>query len=154
MPPSPVSAVVLRRASAAASGAESDNAALVGTEAIEAVAEQVSASLKAAFSYDYTRLDRTQHAVDVALTGEAAAEYRREFDVAAQRAKRRELVKASTVRAIGVRELTERRATLLVFLDQQVRRSGAAPRSSTATLDVTAVRDASGAWRISDIEGL
>ncbi|MPY78408.1 MAG: hypothetical protein GEV04_07905 [Actinophytocola sp.] len=130
------------------------NAALVDTVATGAVIEQVSASLKAVFSYDYTRLRRTEHAVDVALVGEAAAEYRREFDAAAQQAKRRQLVKAATVRAIGVRELTDRRATVLVFLDQQVQRPGAAPTSSTATLDVTALRDNGGTWRISDIEPL
>ncbi|GAA5112275.1 hypothetical protein [Haloechinothrix salitolerans] len=130
------------------------NTALVDTEATNAVIEQVSASLKAVFSYDYTRLERTEHAVEVALIGEAAAEYRREFDAAAKQAKRRELVKAATVRAIGVRELTDGRASVLVFLDQQVRRQGAAPTSSTATLDVTALRDNDGTWRISDIEGL
>ncbi|WP_051399607.1 hypothetical protein [Haloechinothrix halophila] len=130
------------------------NAALVDTEATEAVVEQVSASLKAAFSYHHTRLERTEHAMDVGLIGEAAAEYRREFEAAAQQAKRRKLVKAATVRAIGVRELTDGRATVLVFLDQQVSRQGSAPTSSTATLDVTALRDNDGVWRISDIEGL
>ncbi len=130
------------------------NAALVDTEATDAVIEQVSASLKAVFSYDYTQLERAEHAVDVALIGEAAAEYRREFETAAQEAKRRQLVKAATVRAIGVRELTDGRATVLVFLDQQVSRQGAAPTSSTATLDVTALRDNDGTWRISDIDGL
>ncbi len=130
------------------------NTALVDIQATDAVIEQVSASLKAAFSYDYTRLERTEHAVDVALIGEAAAEYRREFETAAQQAKRRKLVKAATVRAIGVRELTDGRATVLVFLDQQVSHQGAAPKSSTATLDVTAIRDNDGTWRISSIEGL
>lgn len=130
------------------------NTALVDTQATDAVIEQVSASMKAVFSYDYTRLERTEHAVDVALIGEAAAEYRREFETAAQEAKRRKLVKAATVRAIGVRELTDGRATVLVFLDQQVSRQGAAPTSSTATLDVTALRDNDGTWRISDIDGL
>ncbi len=130
------------------------NAALVDTEATDAVIEQVSASLKAVFSYDYTQLERAEHAVDVALIGEAAAEYRREFEAAAQEAKRRKLVKAATVRAIGVRELTDGRATVLVFLDQQVSRQGVAPTSSTATLDVTALRDNNGTWRISDIDGL
>ncbi|MPY96389.1 MAG: hypothetical protein GEU97_00010 [Actinophytocola sp.] len=130
------------------------NAALVDTDATDAVIEQVSASLKAVFSYDYTRLERTEHAVDVALIGEAAAEYRREFETAAQQAKRRGLVKAATVRAIGVRELADGRATVLVFLDQQVNRQGAAPTSSTATLDVTALRDNDGTWRISNIDGL
>lgn len=130
------------------------NDALVDTAATAAVVEQVSASLKAVFSYDHTRLERTEHAMDVALIGEAAAEYQREFDTAAQQAKRRKLVKAATVRAIGVRELADGRATVLVFLDQQVRRQGSAPTSSTATLDVTALRDNDGVWRISDIEGL
>ncbi len=53
-----------------------------------------------------------------------------------------------------MRELTDGRATVLVFLDQQVSRQGAAPTSSTATLDVTAIRDNDGTWRISNIDGM
>ncbi|MQA61766.1 MAG: hypothetical protein GEU86_09780 [Actinophytocola sp.] len=129
------------------------NAALADPEATEEVIERVSAGLKAVFSYDYTNLARTERAVGLALTGSAASEYRTEFEAAAKRAKREKLVRTSSVRSIGVRELSAERAELLVFLDQQTLRTKGAPASSTATLDVTAHR-VDGTWRIAAITSL
>ena len=129
------------------------NRALVDVEATEQVAERVSAGLKAVFSYDHANLERTERAVDLALTGAAARQYRAEFDAAAQRARRGDLVRSSTVRSIGVRTLTDERATLLVFLDQQTLAPSGPAKSSTTTLDITAVRLPEG-WRISVIRSL
>lgn len=130
-----------------------ENRALVDTKATERVADRVGAALKAVFSYDHADLDRTEQAVDLALTGKAAREYRAEFDAAARWAKRDKLVRSTTVRSIGVWELTADRAKVLVFLDQQTLGGKGPPKSSTATLDVTAVRTPAG-WRISDITSL
>lgn len=126
------------------------NRALVDVTATDRITERVSAGLKAVFSYHHTDLDRTERAADLALTGAAKREFRREFAAAAKRAERRELVRSSSVRSIGVRSLTEDRATLLVFLDQQELRPGKPATSSTATLDVTAVKLPAG-WRIARI---
>lgn len=135
------------------SGSSGGNIALTDPEATDQVADRVGAALKTVFSYDYANLDRTERAVDLALTGRAAEQYRAEFAAAAARAKRAKLVRSTTVRSIGVRQLTDRRAVLLVFLDQQTLAAGRSPKSSTATLDVTAVRRPDG-WRISTIESL
>ncbi|MGH3451746.1 MAG: hypothetical protein ACRDQW_13675 [Haloechinothrix sp.] len=134
-------------------GESGGNAALTDTAATEEAISSVSVALKTVFSYDYANLDRTEQAVDLALTGKAAAEYRAQFTEAAKRAKQDKLVRVSTVRSIGVRTLTGDEATLLVFLDQQTLRTEGTPTSSTATLDVTAVR-VDDTWRISEIKPL
>lgn len=133
-----------------------DNRALVDVGATERVVDRVSSGLKAVFSYHHADLERTERAVGLALTGRAAREYRAEFNIAVAKAKRDKLVRSTTVRSIGVRQLTADRATLLVFLDQQTLAAGAAkgpPKSTTATLDVTAIRTPQG-WRISEIRTL
>lgn len=135
------------------------NRALVDVPATEQITARVSASLKAVFSYDHADLKRTERAVDLALTGAAKRQYQAEFEAAAQRARREKLVRSSAVRSIGVRTLTADRATLLVFLDQQTltskgpAESSKSAKSSSATLDVTAVRLPAG-WRISAIRTL
>lgn len=130
-----------------------ENRALVDVDATEEVAERVSEGLKAVFSYDHANLERTEQAVDLALTGAAARQYRAEFEKAATQARVGKLVRSSTVRSIGVRTLTDDRARLLVFLDQQTLPPKGAAKSSTATLDVTAVRLPEG-WRIAEIRTL
>lgn len=131
-------------------GSSGSNVALADAKATEEVVERVSAGLKSVFSYDYANLERTERAVALALTGAAASEYRAEFVAAADRAKREKLVRVTTVRSIGVRELSGDRATLLVFLDQQLLPAKGKAKSSTATLDVTAVRSG-GTWRIAKL---
>lgn len=137
----------------AASLRDPDNQALVDVEATDAIVERVSADLKAVLSYNHADLARTERAVDLALTGSAERQFRKEFAAAAKRAERGKLVRSSSVRSIGVRSLTDDRATLLVFLDQQEVRPGKPAKSSTATLDVTAVKLQQG-WRISVIRTL
>ncbi|MBA0126953.1 nuclear transport factor 2 family protein [Haloechinothrix sp. YIM 98757] len=135
-------------------GGSGDNLAFADSEATSEVVESVSATLRAVFSYDHTNLERTERAVEVGLTGEAAAAHRDRFDAAARRATEEELVRTSTIRSIGVRELDGETATLLVFLDQQTRSAeGGAPESRTATLDVTAEM-VDGEWRVSAIDVL
>lgn len=134
-------------------GRSGSNLALVDPDATREVTMRVSAALKTVFSYDYANLERTERAVDIALTGTLARDYRTKFDAAARQARAQKLVRVSTVRSIGVRELRGGSASLLVFLDQQVLRPGGVPKSSTATLDVTAVR-VDGSWRITGIETL
>lgn len=142
------------RAAQLREGESGGNLALADPGATEEVVARVSAGLKAAFSYDYSNLARTERAAKLALTGQAATEYRSRFAEVTKRAQAGRLIRSSSVRSIGVRELTGERATLLVFLDQQtLRGKSGAPSSATATLDVTAVR-VNGAWRISQITTL
>lgn len=135
------------------SGPSGDNLAVADPHATKEVTARVGAALKAVFSYDHVNLARTERAAKVALVGRAAEQYRGRFAEVADRAKRDKLVRSSSVRSIGVRELGEDRAVLLVFLDQQTFRPSRAPVSSTATLDVVAVR-AGGEWRITEIGAL
>lgn len=137
----------------ARTGTAAGNRALVDVAATEEVAASVSASLKAVFSYDYANLDRTDRAVDLAFTGPLVEQYRAQFTAASRQAERGKLVRVTTVRSLGVRTLTADRATVLVFLDQQEFGAAAKPRSTTATLDVTAVRVGE-SWRIAELRAL
>lgn len=134
-------------------GQSAESVALADPEATEEVIEQVSAALKTAFSYDYANLEPARRDIALALTGSAERAFHQHWPGIAKRAKAQKEVRASTVRSIGVRTLTEDRAVLLVFLDQQVLSARDGRESSTSTLDVTAVR-VDGAWRVSVVSTL
>ncbi|MEC3973942.1 hypothetical protein [Amycolatopsis sp. H20-H5] len=131
-----------------------DNTALVDAAESAEVSDQVGTGVKAIFSYDYANLARTDRAAADVLTGEAVGQYRDEFTAARKRAEDQKLVRTTTVRSIGVRELRGDDATLLLFLDQQtLKPGGGAPESAGAQLAVTA-RRVDGRWRISGLTAL
>lgn len=134
-------------------GPSADNVALADPAATEEVIEQVSAALKTAFSYDYANLEPARRDIALALTGAAERAFHQHWPGIAKRAKAQKEVRASTVRSIGVRTLTDDRAVLLVFLDQQVLSARDGRTSSTSTLDVSAV-GVDGSWQISVVSTL
>ncbi|PRX46475.1 Mce-associated membrane protein [Prauserella shujinwangii] len=153
-----VAATVLAGAQSARLRDPGGNAALADRAATEEVTEQVGAGLKAIFSYDYNNLARTERAADRVLVGRAVGQYRERFAEAREQAERQRLVRTTTVRSIGVKELHGGTARLLVFLDQQTLRAGAGGEDRrqdpvTAVLDVTAEKSG-GEWRIADLTPL
>ncbi|GAA4528398.1 hypothetical protein [Amycolatopsis samaneae] len=131
-----------------------DNAALVDQTATAEVTEQVGAAVKAVFSYDYANLARTERAAAEVLAGDAVAQYRDQFAAARKRAEEQKLVRTTTVRSLGVRELRGDDASVLLFLDQQtLAPGGGAPQTSVAQLSVTAKR-VDGRWRLSRLDTL
>ncbi|WP_409465927.1 hypothetical protein [Amycolatopsis sp. GA6-003] len=131
-----------------------DDEAMVDPAATAQVTEQVSAAVKAVFSYDYANLDRTARAAADVLTGPAVGQYQSQFAAARQRAENEKLVRTTTVRTIGVRSLRGDDASLLLFLDQQtILPGGGAPRSGVGQLSVTAHRT-DGQWKITALDPL
>jgi Mce-associated membrane protein len=131
-----------------------DNAALVDQAGTAQVTEQVGAGVKAIFSYDYTNFARTERAAADVLVDGAIGQYRDGFAAARKLAQEQKLMRATTIRSIGVRELLGDEAKVLVFLDQQTLRTEGNQQDSThAYLDITAKR-VDGAWKIASMTAL
>ncbi|WP_158882626.1 hypothetical protein [Amycolatopsis anabasis] len=137
-----------------ASALRDDNLALADQAATAEVTDQIGAGVKAIFSYDYSNLARTERAAAGVLVDAAVGQYRDGFAAAGKQATEQKLVRSTTIRAIGVRELHEDTARLLVFLDQQTLRTTENQQTSSAAhLDVTA-RKVDGAWKIANLAAL
>ncbi|WP_153036962.1 hypothetical protein [Amycolatopsis sp. YIM 10] len=135
-------------------GDPSANLALVDTAATAEVSDQVGAAVKAIFSYDYANLDRTERAAGGLLVDKAVNQYRDSFAAAKRQAEAEKLVRTTTIRSAGVRELRADSARLLIFLDQQTLRPGEnGQTSSAAHLDVHA-KKIDGSWKIAELTAL
>jgi Mce-associated membrane protein len=95
------------------------NRALVDAAATSQVSEEISASVKAIFSYDYSNLARTERAAGDVLVDAAVRQYGDSFTAAKRQAEEQKLVRTTTVRAVGVTVLSGDQAAVLLFLDQQ-----------------------------------
>ncbi|MBN6041559.1 hypothetical protein JYK18_42340 [Amycolatopsis sp. 195334CR] len=135
-------------------GDPSANLALVDAAATAEVTDQVGDAVKAIFSYDYANLDRTERAAGGLLVDKAVTQYRDSFAAAKRQAEAEKLVRTTTIRSTGVRELRADSARLLVFLDQQTLRPGEnGQTSSAAHLDVHA-KKIDGSWKIAELTAL
>lgn len=124
------------------------NDALADATATAAAADQISAGLKAIFSYNYGNLARTERAAASVLVGDAVAQYRDTFAAAQQRATAQKLIRTTTVASLGVQDLRDGSAQALAFLDQQTLNTSTGQQtSSSAAVSVTA-RFVDGAWKI------
>jgi Mce-associated membrane protein len=127
------------------------NAALVDASGTAAVVDEVSSAVRSVFSYDYGNTDVTEQSARQVLAGEAVEQYTALFGDVRRQAVEQKVVFTTTVRSIGVTELTGERARLLVFVDQQILKSGENQHTSrTGQVDVRAERMA-GHWRITAI---
>jgi Mce-associated membrane protein len=135
-------------------GDASANTAVVDVPETHAVADQVGSGVKAIFSYDYTNIARTERAAADVLVDAAVNQYRDSFAAAKKQAEDQKLVRATTVRSIGVREIRGDQATVLLFLDQQTLHATNNQQESTgAQLDITAKR-VDGKWKIASLTAL
>lgn len=124
------------------------NAAFADPAATTAVVEETTAMVQGLLSYSHRDLARTERVAEESLVGRAAEQYRSTFDKVLARADEEETVRATTVREVGVRELDDARARVLVFVDQQtIPADGGAGGSETACLELE-LRRIDGAWRI------
>ena len=131
-----------------------DNHAIIDAKATAQVQSDVSKGLTQVLSYDYADPARTTDVLDSVLAGKARKQYDTLFESLQQRAPGQELVLSATVQAVGVKELTDDSAKLLVFLDQTSRRAKDKEASvSAAQLAVTA-KKINGAWLITGLKPL
>lgn len=128
-----------------------DNIAVVDATATKTVQAHVSQALTRLLSFSHTDPSMTETAAADLLIGQAREEFDQLFADMLKSADGQELELSATVRAVGVKELDEDSAELLVFLDQYSERVGDEERSiSAAQIGVTAERDGSD-WIISGI---
>lgn len=138
------------RADAVANG----NAAFSDREATRELRDEIGNAVKAVFSYDHADLARTERAAERVLIGEAVGQYRTSFSAAREQASAQRVVRSTTIRSTGVRELYGDRARLLVVVDQRTLTADMRPqRSTTACLDIVA-EQVDGSWRIAKISVL
>ncbi|MGW0522028.1 hypothetical protein [Crossiella sp. NPDC003009] len=132
----------------------SDNSALVDNATTDLVLRQVTDAVRDTFSYDHADTGRTEQAANRVLTDRAIEQYRELFAEVRKVAPEQKLVLTTTIRAAGVRELRGDRATVLVFVDQQMLRTrDNAQNSGAAQLEV-GVRREGEAWRIVELRVL
>ena len=140
-------------ASSLRAGNPEANGALVDAGATADVTEDVSAAVESVFSYNYAGLDRTRRAAERVLLDNALRQYNQKFAAVSETAKKRQLVRTTSVRAIGVRSLREDTARVLVFLDQQTLSSDKDGRTQTTVYLEVAAKKVGGSWKIAQLGG-
>ena len=131
-----------------------DNRALLDETTSKGVITVVSRGLTQVLSYDYTQPDATRAFADQVLSGQARKEYDTLFASLQERAPGQQLTLTAQVQVAGVQELTDSKATLLVFIDQRSSREQDDEASvSAAQLSITAERSGS-TWKITGLETL
>lgn len=133
---------------------EPSNQALVDSAATEEASVQIARALTEVFSFDHADPARALAAADNHLMGDAREEYDVLMSTLQKEAPGQELVLSAQVQVAAVRELTDDKARLLVFLDQHSERKGDEEKTvSAAQLKVDAER-VGGAWRVVGFETL
>jgi Mce-associated membrane protein len=128
------------------------NGALVDSSATRTVTGDVTSAVNTIFSYSYADTARTRAAAQSLLTGPAIRQYNQLFALVEQEAPKEKLVVTTRVTNIGVELLTQGKARLLVFADQQDTMTGTKKSSyGGAMFAVTAVSEG-GTWRIENID--
>jgi Mce-associated membrane protein len=115
------------------------------------VIDVVTETVKPVFSYKYGDTDRARETARELLVGPAIEQHEALFTHVKLQAAIRGMVLSTAVRSIGVVELRDDRASLLVFVDRQTLRTGYGTHTSGASqLSVSVVRG-DGVWKIDGI---
>lgn len=131
-----------------------DNRAQLDKSAQESVVTIVSRGLAQVLSYDYQQPDATRAFADQILDGQAREEYDELFKSLEERAPGQKLTMTAQVQVAGVKELSDSKATLLVFVDQRSsRKADDEASASAAQLSVTAERKGD-TWVITGLKPL
>lgn len=131
-------------------GGPSANRALTDVVATEEVIDSVTEAVETVFSYEYRDTARTRDAARDVLVGPAVEQYEALFAQVEQQASEHGTVLSTAVRSVGVMELRDDHASVLVFVDQQALRDGTGHTSSASQLSISMVRS-DGSWRMDDI---
>jgi Mce-associated membrane protein len=136
------------------SAADTGNAALIDEQATADVQAQVGQALTQVLTYNYEDPESTEKAAKRALSGDAREEYDTLFAALRERAPDQQLVLTAQVQVIGVKELDDDSAELVVFLDQSSRRAADDEASvSAAQLAVDASKTGD-TWKITGLTPL
>lgn len=130
------------------------NMALTDAPATAKVQSEVSRALTSVLSYDYSNPAQTETAARDVLTGNASKEYETLLKSLDARAPGQKLVLTAVVQSVGVKNLSDKDASLLVFLDQSSQRAEDGEASySAAQLSVKATKVGK-VWKISGLTPL
>lgn len=136
------------------SSAAADNLAVVDADATAKVQSAVSRTLTEVLSFDHSAPERTQAAAETLLFGDAQEEHATLFETLKKKAPGQKLVLTAQVQAVGVKELTEDTAKLLVFLDQSSQRAGDKEASVSAAQLAVKAKKVDGAWKVTSLKPL
>lgn len=133
-----------------------ENTALVDVGATSEAAGQLSDALETVYSYDHTRLDENERTAREVITPEFGAQFDQLFAQVRELAPQRQAVVTATVTVSAIQSITDDRAVLVAFMDQQALTGGApgaAPQQLAAAgrLTVTGER-VDGKWKIAAVE--
>jgi Mce-associated membrane protein len=132
-------------------GGAAGNRALTDVVATEDVIDSVTEAVETVFSYEYRDTARTREAARELLVGPAVEQYEGLFAQVERQATARGTVLSTAVRSVGMVELRDDHASLLLFVDQQILQTGEGTHTSGATqLSISAVRSGD-AWKIDGI---
>ncbi|MBO0878754.1 MAG: hypothetical protein J2P19_35790 [Pseudonocardia sp.] len=127
------------------------NLAFVDKAATSEVHDQVSQAVEAIYSYDYSRLNQDEQRALSFITGGYADEFKQNFAKVRELGPQQKASLASTVVEAGVVRITDRKATLLLMVNQVGHRAdSAAPLKASVRMAVTAER-VDGQWKVSGI---
>jgi Mce-associated membrane protein len=132
-------------------GGAAGNRALTDVAGTEDVIDAVTEAVETVFSYEYRDTARTREAARELLVGPAVEQYEALFAQVERQAAARGTVLSTAVRSVGVVELRDDHASLLLFVDQQILQTGEGTHTSGATqLSISAVRSGD-TWKIDGI---
>jgi Mce-associated membrane protein len=149
-----VAAVLVWQTRSLRDDSDLDNRAMLDTSIQKGAVTAVSRGLSQVLSYDYSQPDATRAFADQILAGQARDEYDTLFASLQDRAPGQQLTLTAQVQVAGVEDLTDDKATMLVFVDQKSERAKDKEASvSAAQLHVTAERKGDG-WVITGLKPL
>ncbi len=129
----------------------SSNLAMLDKSATAEAVEQVSRAVEAIYSYDAASLDADEAKALEMINGSYASEFKQNFAAVRALPPGQRASLSSKVVSAGVITLTERRASLLVMLDQVGRQADKPePVKAAVRLSVTAQR-VDGQWKVSGV---
>jgi Mce-associated membrane protein len=130
----------------------SANLAYLDQAATEQVRAEVGKAVEAVYSYDTANLDDTENRALSFITGSYGDQFRQNFSAVRALGPQSNISLSSKVVDTGVEMLTDRRATLLMMVNQVGRRGDSpAPLTAQIRLTVTAEK-VGGQWKVSDVD--
>ncbi|SFO80569.1 Mce-associated membrane protein [Amycolatopsis arida] len=132
-------------------GGPAANRALADPTATAEVTAQVTRAVQQIFSYSPERMGTTERDAAAVLRGPARESYDRLFGQVRRRAPEQRLTLTTRVVASAVRELTPKRATLLVFCDQEAVRGDTGTTSTAAAQLTITAEHHDNRWLIVDL---
>ncbi|MDR7302452.1 hypothetical protein [Haloactinomyces albus] len=127
------------------------NRALVDQAATSRVKGRITTAVEKLFSYDHTNTAKTEKAAKNLLTGKAVQKYDKLFATVRKQAPKQKLVVTTTVQTAGVTRLQEKRAEVLLFVNQRSTRTESG-RSTVGPAQLSVVAEKHGdQWKISRI---